>query len=137
MPDVDIPIIDIVVIDISENRPMPGPAADTPLTPLSHAILLALAEGDLHGYALAQAVEQETDGAVRPGTGTLYAALQRLSEEGLIADSAHRPEPDEDQRRKYYRITELGRGAARAEATRLRRLLGLSVERGLLPEELG
>jgi DNA-binding PadR family transcriptional regulator len=116
---------------------MPDPAGDTPLTPLSHAILLALAEEDLHGYALAQAVERETHGAVRPGTGTLYAALQRLSQEGLIADSAHRPGPDEDQRRKYYRITELGRSAARAEAMRLRRVLSLSLERGLVPEELG
>ena len=116
---------------------MPDPVGPPPLTPLSHAILQALAEEDLHGYALAQAVERETDGAVRPGTGTLYAALQRLSDDGLIADSRYRPGPDEDQRRKYYRITDLGRTAARAEATRLQRVLGLSAERGLLPEQPG
>ena len=105
------------------------------MTPLSHAILLALAEQDLHGYALAQAVERETGGVVRPGTGTLYAALQRLADEGLIADSLDRPAPDEDQRRKYYRITDQGRAAARIEAARLQRVLALSSRRGLLPEE--
>ena len=110
---------------------------DAPLTPISHAILLALAAEDLHGYALAQAVETETGGALRPGTGTLYAALQRLVDEGLIADSEALPGPDEDQRRKYYRITAQGRAAARAEAARLQRVLSLSGERGLLPEELG
>jgi len=104
-----------------------------PLTPLSHAVLLALAEGELHGYAILQEVERLTDGAVRPGTGTLYAALQRMLSEGVIEDGERAPGPDEDQRRRYYRITGLGREVARAEARRLERVLEVAREKRLAP----
>ena len=104
-----------------------------PLTPLSHAILIALAGEDLHGYAIVQEVERQTHGALRPGTGTLYAALQRLGADGLIADSAYAPGPDEDARRKYYRLTRRGRAAAVAEAARLERVLEVAGSRGLRP----
>lgn len=104
-----------------------------PLTPLSHAVLLALAEGELHGYAILQEVERLTDGAVRPGTGTLYAALQRMLTEGVIEDAERVPGPEEDQRRRYYRITALGREVARAEARRLQRILEVARERRLAP----
>lgn len=95
-----------------------------PLTPLSHAVLLALADEDRHGYGVIKEVERQTGGALRPGTGTLYAALQRLQEEGLIDDSPREPGPGEDARRKYYRLTDRGRRLAGAEALRLARLLG-------------
>lgn len=105
-----------------------------PLTPLSHAILIALADGDLHGYAIVQEVQRQSEGLLDPGTGTLYAALQRMAADGLIADSARLPRPDEDQRRKYYTLTRLGREVAIAEAARLQRLLGIAGARGMLPD---
>lgn len=110
---------------------MPDP---TPLTPLSHAILLALAEEDRHGYGIIKAIVEQSEGALRPGTGTLYTALQRLMDAGLIAESPRTPEPDEDQRRKYYRLTAAGREAARVEALRLARLVALAREVAVVGE---
>ena len=98
------------------------------------AILLALAKGDQHGYALMQDVEAQTDGAIVAGTGSLYAALQRLQDDGLITDSPDRPAPGEDQRRRYFRITEAGRAAARAEASRMLRVLETAREIRLIPK---
>ena len=114
---------------------MPEPLLDRllPLTPLSHGILLALADADRHGYTIAQEVERQSDGALRPGTGTLYAALQRMVDEGLLRESDRLPRPDEDQRRKYYAVTDLGRRAARAEAARLLRVLEVAGEKGMIP----
>jgi DNA-binding PadR family transcriptional regulator len=105
-----------------------------PLTPLSHAVLLALADRDLHGYALVQEVVRQTSGALEPGTGTLYAALQRMQADGLIAGSDTLPGPGEDQRRKYYRITNYGRDVARAEIRRLARVLEVASETSLRAE---
>lgn len=107
---------------------------DLPLTPLSHAVLLALADADRHGYGIIKEVERQTAGTLSPGTGTLYAALQRMQDEGLIADSDRSPAPDEDQRRKYYRLTEAGRAAARAETRRLARLVAVAEEKRLVTE---
>jgi DNA-binding PadR family transcriptional regulator len=94
-----------------------------PLTPLSLAILIALATEDRHGYALLKEIERQSGGRIRPGTGTLYAALQRMLEEGTIGPSERRPGPEEDARRRYYAITPLGRAVARAEVARLGRLV--------------
>lgn len=105
-----------------------------PLTPLTMGILLALAEGDRHGYALMKAIEAQGDGELNPGTGSLYAALQRLMDDGLIAESDREPGPDEDPRRRYYRVTEEGRSLARAEAERMMRVLAVARERALLPD---
>jgi len=110
------------------------PGAHPPLTPLSMAILLALAEGELHGYALLQEIERQTAGSLSPGTGTLYAALQRLADEGLIVESPDLPAPEEDQRRRYYRITPAGRAAAVAESGRMARVLEIAREKRLVPE---
>lgn len=107
-----------------------------PLTPLSLAILLSLAEEDRHGYAIMKDVEAQTRGDVTVGTGSLYAALQRMVDEGLIEESPEAPGPDEDQRRKYYRLTEWGREVSRAEARRLARVLEVAENRRLLPEGL-
>lgn len=118
---------------MTPRRPVGAEAGTPPLTPLSMAILLALAEDDLHGYALLQEVERLTHGDVAPGTGSLYAALQRLMDEGLIVESPDLPAPEEDQRRRYYRITSGGREAAAAESRRIARVLEVARERKLAP----
>lgn len=102
-----------------------------PLSPLSMAILLALADGDRHGYALMQEIQAQTDGALKPGTGSLYAALQRLMGDGLIVES--HGEPEADRRRRYYAITREGRDMARAEAQRMLRVLGVAATKKLAP----
>jgi DNA-binding PadR family transcriptional regulator len=101
---------------------VPKPTADT-LTSLSMWILLALAGGDLHGYALIQEIERQSGGEFSPGTGTFYAALQRLLADRLIVESPDLPKPDEDQRRRYYRLTKQGREAVARESARLERML--------------
>jgi len=106
-----------------------------PLTPLSMHILLALAEKDLHGYALMQAVREQSGDAVRPGTGSLYAAVQRLVDDGLLAVV---PSDEQDARRgNAYRLTESGRRTAAADAARLRDVLSLAAEREIIPEAEG
>lgn len=102
----------------------------TPLSPLTMAILLALAEREQHGYALMREVGRQL-GTV-PGTGSLYAALERLALAGLIEESPVRP--DEDARRKVFRITRAGRTEARREAKRMLRVVEAARERALLPE---
>ena len=109
------------------------PQRDEPLTPLTMAILLALSKEDQHGYALMREVAAQTDGTIMPGTGSLYAALERLTDEGLIAESRARPAGDEDRRRRYYRITEAGRETARAEAARMLRVLDTARAKRLIP----
>jgi len=106
---------------------------DTPPTPLSMAILVALGREDLHGYALLREVEERSGGRLSPGTGSLYAALQRLMEEGLIIESPERPTADDDARRRYYRITREGRAAVVEEAARMDRLLADARAHGLIP----
>ena len=112
---------------------MPNPP-DLPLSPLTMAILLALAKGDQHGYALMQDIEAQTGGTITAGTGSLYAALQRLQDDGLIVDSPDRPAAGEDQRRKYFRITDAGRAAARTEAARMVRVLETARDNRLIPK---
>jgi DNA-binding PadR family transcriptional regulator len=103
-----------------------------PLSPLSMAILLALADGERHGYALMQEIEAQTDGALKPGTGSLYAGLQRLMAEGLIRDSEG--EAGADRRRRYYAISEQGPEVARAEAQRMLRVLDTAAAKKLAPQ---
>lgn len=105
-----------------------------PLTPLSMAILLALADRERHGYALMQDIEAQTDGAIRPGTGSLYAGLQRLMTEGLIEEGAG--EEGADRRRRYYAITDRGRDVARAEAERMLRVLQVARRKHIAPHPL-
>ncbi|NKB89428.1 MAG: PadR family transcriptional regulator [Acidobacteria bacterium] len=106
---------------------------DTPMTPLSMHLLLALAEQPRHGYGLMQAVREQSDGAVRPGTGSLYAALQRLLDDGLIGAE----DDGEGRRGTRYRLTRAGADAALAEAGRLQRVLALANRRDLLPDAGG
>ena len=118
------------------TRPGEGPPGHLPLTPLSMAILLSLAKEDLHGYALMKEIERHSDGELAPGTGSLYAALQRLMDDGMLVESPDLPGPEEDQRRRYYRITDAGREAARAESRRMQRVLEVARERDLAPAPL-
>jgi len=91
------------------------------LTSVAYHILLALAANDRHGYLIRKAIEQQTGGTVRLGPGTLYAAIRRLEDQGLIEESKWRPDADlDDQRRRYYRLTNSGRAALRAETARMR-----------------
>jgi DNA-binding PadR family transcriptional regulator len=95
------------------------PDAALPLTPVAFEILLALAEEDRHGYHIMQAVERRTGGRISLHAGTLYRALARLVDAGLIEELEERPDPATDERRRYYCLTEYGRQVAEAEAARL------------------
>ena len=99
------------------------------LTPALHHVLLALLQGERHGYAIMQDIERITDGAVRMGPGTLYGALKRLLESGLVEETGEREDPAVDERRRYYRITGAGRSAIAAETARLRRLVDFAHDR--------
>jgi DNA-binding PadR family transcriptional regulator len=126
----------------------PDPYELLPLTPVVLHILLALAEerggstgesGGKHGYAVAQEVEAMTDGQMRMGPGTLYGSIQRMLTAGLIEEvarpkSAARPQPHsgDDERRRYYRLTLLGRRTLELELARLARLVGVARSKQLL-----
>lgn len=104
-----------------------------PLPPAVFHILVSLADGDRHGYAIIQDVATRTDGEVKLGPGTLYRSIQRMLEQDLILETDTRPAPDaDDERRRYYRITPFGREVARAEAERLSSLVQLARATGLL-----
>jgi len=109
-------------------------AALLPLPLATFHILLALADGDRHGYAIIQDVAARTDGALRLSAGTLYRSIQRMLEDGLLREVRERPAPEEDdERRRYYRITSFGAAVARAEAQRLSALVRLARAAGLAP----
>jgi DNA-binding PadR family transcriptional regulator len=110
------------------------PDALLPLPSATFHILMALADGDRHGYAIIQEVAARTDGAVVLSAGTLYRSIQRMLEQGLLDEADERPAPElDDERRRYYRITSFGRAVARAESTRLAGLLRLARASGFLP----
>jgi DNA-binding PadR family transcriptional regulator len=93
-----------------------------PLTPAVFNILLALADGEKHGYAIMLEVDANTQGEVKMGPGTLYGSIKRMLEAGLIVEAGERPDPAiDDQRRRYYRMTGSGQRALKAEAERLMR----------------
>jgi DNA-binding PadR family transcriptional regulator len=105
-----------------------------PLQPAVFHILLALAEEDRHGYGIIQDVAARTAGAVRLSAGTLYRSIQRMLEQDLLVEIDERPDPEEDdERRRYYRITAFGRAVARAEVARLDDLVKLAKASGLTP----
>jgi len=95
-----------------------------PLPPAQLHILLALADGEKHGYAVMSEVEQMTQGDVSMGPGTLYGAIKRMLNAGLIEESDDRPDPDlDDERRRYYRVTGFGARVLSAELARLEQLI--------------
>jgi DNA-binding PadR family transcriptional regulator len=96
-------------------------------------VLLALAGDDLHGYAILKEVDLRTNGKVRLSTGTLYGIIKRLLADGLVVERRTRPaEPQDDERRRYYRLTPLGRQVATAEAERMDEVLAVARARNLL-----
>lgn len=104
-----------------------------PLTPVAFEILLALADGEQHGYSVMREVGRRTAGAVSLHPGTLYRALARLLESGLIEELEDRPDPQhDDERRRYYQLTALGIAVAKAEAERLAGQLAAARARKLL-----
>ena len=106
-----------------------------PLPPVTFHILIALTDGDRHGYAIIQDIAARTDGEVKLGAGTLYRSIQRMQDQDLIAETWERPNSTkDDERRRYYRITSLGTAVARAEMRRLSRLVKLARASGLAPQ---
>jgi DNA-binding PadR family transcriptional regulator len=102
------------------RAPARAPESFLPLPPATFQILMALADGERHGYAIMQEVGERSAGSVRLGPGTLYGSLKRLLESGLVEESGERADPAmDDARRRYYRLTELGLAVARAEARRM------------------
>jgi DNA-binding PadR family transcriptional regulator len=97
----------------------PDPTSFLPLPQAQFHVLVALTEGERHGYAIMQAVETSSGGVVRMGPATLYGTLKRLVDQGLAEELARRPSADDDQRRRYYRLTGLGERVCAAEADRL------------------
>jgi DNA-binding PadR family transcriptional regulator len=107
--------------NINELLPLP--------LPLFH-MLLELSEGERHGYALKRAIIQRTEGKIKLGSGALYGSIDKMLGLGWIEESGDRPDPHlDDERRRYYRITPLGRRVAQAEAARLRELVEMAETR--------
>ncbi|HEY7191083.1 MAG TPA: PadR family transcriptional regulator [Vicinamibacterales bacterium] len=108
-----------------------------PLPTAVFHILVALADRDRHGYSIMQDVSARTDGKVRLSAGTLYSAVARMLEQGLIEELRENPDPDnDDERRRHYRVTRLGRDVAVAEARRLQDMLSQARATGLIPKKL-
>lgn len=112
-----------------------SPQRQPPLSPPEFQILLALAAGEKHGYAIMQEVEARTGGRTRLGPGTLYGAIKRMLRGALIEEAEERPDPHLDsQRRRYYRLTDAGRRMAVAEAERMAELVREAYDKQLLTE---
>ena len=104
-----------------------------PLSPQVFHILVALADHDQHGYGIMQDVAERTSGKLRLSAGTLYGSIKRLLEQGLIVELRESQRPaEDDERRRYYRLTTLGRKAAMAEAARMAELIEQARANGLV-----
>ncbi|MCX6926482.1 MAG: PadR family transcriptional regulator [Verrucomicrobia bacterium] len=109
------------------------PGESMPLTPAVFHVLLALTDGELHGYAIMQAVAENTGGRMKMGPGTLYGTIKRLLETRMIEESDQRPDPElDDDRRRYYRLTAVGQRAVRAEAARYAELATIARRKRLI-----
>jgi DNA-binding PadR family transcriptional regulator len=117
------------------KKHIPAPKDLLPLSPTLFHLLLALGEGERHGYALKREIARRTNGSINPGAGVLYGTINRMLEEGLIEESDERPDAHlDDERRRYYRITPFGRLVAQAEAVRMRELVQIADDAFGLPE---
>jgi DNA-binding PadR family transcriptional regulator len=104
----------------------PDPNSWLPLSQAHFHVLVALTAGDRHGYAIMGAVEESSGGIVRMGPATLYGTLKKLVERDLVEESDRRPASNDDERRRYYRLTGLGQAVCRAEADRLAGLVSIT-----------
>ena len=112
------------------------PESQLPLAPATFQILLTLVDSERHGYAIMKEVSTRTDGAVQLGPGTLYGALKRLLESGLVEKGSERADPDlGDDRRRYYKLTKLGLRVARLEARRLDAMVRAARQKKLIGME--
>lgn len=110
------------------------PESQLPLSPAVFHILLALADEERHGYGIMQEVKLHTDGQMRLGPGTLYGAIKRLLKKGLIEEVGERPDPQlNEERRRYYRLTDFGQRVLRLEAMRLNEMVQQARLKKLLP----
>jgi DNA-binding PadR family transcriptional regulator len=118
------------------DQTMPDLENYLPLTPAVFHILLALSDGEKHGYAIMRAVRETTQGRMVLGPGTLYGAVKRLLRDNLIVESDYRPDPSvDDARRRYYALTDLGRRVLVAESQRLADLVEFARRKDLLRAE--
>ena len=107
------------------KTPAADPRSFLPLTPFAFQVLLAISDAPRHGYGIIQEIDERTGGLIKMRTGTLYTLVQRLLDEKLIAESDDRGHPDQDdERRRYYAVTLLGRAVMQAEARRLEAVVG-------------
>lgn len=114
--------------------PTRRPEEFLPLTPAMFHILLALADKERHGYHIMREVDERTEGNVKLGPGTLYGSIKRMVAEGLIEELEERPDPElDDERRRYYRLTDFGFRVATAEAQRLEQMVRSARAKKLLP----
>src|SRR5687767_2261622 len=105
-----------------------------PLSPMVLHVLIALADGDKHGYAIIKEVRRRTAGDVELGASSLYAVLKRLLSDGLVIETDERPDPAlDDERRRYYRLSKLGRDVAVAETRRLESIVAQARSKRLVP----
>lgn len=117
-------------------KTMKSPEDYLPLTPTVFNILLALADGEKHGYGIMLEVEENTKGQMLMGPGTLYGSIKRMLKASLIEESDERPDPKvDDQRRRYYRLTGLGRRTLQLEAERLAAQVNVARAKNLLAPE--
>jgi DNA-binding PadR family transcriptional regulator len=117
------------------TRKRQDPESLLPLTTGMFQVLIALADGDKHGYAIIKEVARRTGGDVALSAGTLYTIIRRFEQEGVIAESATRPDAAlDDERRRYYGLTDFGRDVARAEARRMETALGMARAKNLIPK---
>jgi DNA-binding PadR family transcriptional regulator len=129
----------ILAINTMTTRRDQADGTDTfiPLPTAVFHILVALADRERHGYSIMQDVTARTGGKVRLSAGTLYSAIRRMLEQGLIEEMRNSPDPaSDDDRRRYYRLTRLGRDVAVAEARRLTDMLSQARITGLIPRKL-
>jgi DNA-binding PadR family transcriptional regulator len=110
------------------------PEGYLPLTPAVLDIMVALGNEEMHGYAIMQEVRRRTEGGRRLAPGTLYRSLRQMEERGWVAEAEERPDPSlDDERRRYYRLTDLGRRVALAEVDRLEGLVRAGRSKGFVP----
>jgi DNA-binding PadR family transcriptional regulator len=111
-----------------------NPEECLPLTPAMFEVLIALADGEKHGYAVLKEVARRSAGRVTLSPGTLYAILRRFVADGIVVESEERPDPAlDDERRRYYAVTDFGRAVAHAEARRMETALGMARAKSLIP----